>query len=75
MPRNNLGDVRAQLKKARGTVATMEKLLTKTTPDALRGDLIMMLQRANQDLAWAETSLKKSEVDQSFRQQYRPGGE
>lgn len=75
MPHMNLGDVRAQLKQARNTVATMEKLLSKTTPEALRGDLVMMLQRANQDLDWAMSSLRKSEVDQSFRQRYMPGGE
>lgn len=75
MPTVNLTKIRAQVKTARGAISSIEKLLNKTTPEAVRGDLEMLLQRANQDLEWALTSLRKSEVDDTFRKRYQPGGE
>lgn len=75
MPSLKLEPLRGSVAEARKSVAAIEKLLNKTTPDDVRGDLKMHLQSANQHLAWALASLRKSEIDSSVRRQYVPGGD
>lgn len=65
----NLTKIRAKIGEMRRSLKQAEEYLGKFTPEEIRGDVEMMLERASQDLAWAVASLRKSEIDVDMRRQ------